>query len=72
MKENISSNGDPFVVHANGNNGIMNSKNERIRSNWKVNASVVAKNTFNPIRDVMETMTLTDAINLIHYLSKRV
>jgi len=59
MKENISSNGDPFVVHANGNNGIMNSKNERIRSNWKVNASVVAKNTFNPIRDVMETMTLT-------------
>merc|ERR1719339_202878 len=30
-----------------------------IRSEWKVNASVVAKNTFNPIRDIMETMEFT-------------
>eukprot|EP00090_Calanus_glacialis_P032098 TRINITY_DN53259_c0_g1_i1.p1 TRINITY_DN53259_c0_g1~~TRINITY_DN53259_c0_g1_i1.p1 ORF type:complete len:524 (-),score=99.28 TRINITY_DN53259_c0_g1_i1:373-1944(-) len=26
---------------------------------WKVNASVVAKNTFNPIRNILETMTIT-------------
>ena len=41
---------------ANGN-GFHN-KN-LVRSEWKVNASVVAKNTFNPIRDIMETMEFT-------------
>ena len=51
-------------LHLNGNglsNGYMNgkAKGHHRRHEWKVNASVVAKNTFNPIRDVMETMTLT-------------
>lgn len=51
-------------LHLNGNglnNGYLNGKanGHPRRNEWKVNASVVAKNTFNPIRDVMETMTLT-------------
>ena len=29
------------------------------KQEWKVNASIVAKNTFNPIRNVMESMTMT-------------
>ena len=29
------------------------------KQDWKVNASIVAKNTFNPIRNVMESMTWT-------------
>jgi tyrosine aminotransferase len=29
------------------------------REKWMVNASIVAKNTFNPIRDLLETMTIT-------------
>jgi len=36
---------------------IVERKNIR-REEWKVNASIVAKNTFNPIRDILETMTI--------------
>ena len=34
-------------------------KNCTTKQEWKVNASIVAKNTFNPIRNVMESMTMT-------------
>ena len=34
-------------------------KNSSTNQEWKVNASIVAKNTFNPIRNVMESMTWT-------------
>merc|ERR1719350_2427921 len=33
-------------------------KKNASREEWKVNASIVAKNTFNPIRDLLETMTI--------------
>ena len=33
--------------------------NSPTKQEWKVNASIVAKNTFNPIRNVMESMTWT-------------
>ena len=36
---------------------VIEKKNRR-REEWKVNASIVAKNTFNPIRDLLETMTI--------------
>ena len=29
------------------------------RSEWKIKASIVAKNTFNPIRNILETMDIT-------------
>ena len=35
----------------------MERKNIR-REEWKVRASIVAKNTFNPIRDILETMKI--------------
>jgi len=34
-------------------------RNCTTKQEWKVNASIVAKNTFNPIRNVMESMTMT-------------
>ena len=45
-------------------NGLSNGvgqdvKNCTTKQEWKVNASIVAKNTFNPIRNVMESMTMT-------------
>ena len=40
-------------------NGFYPKNGGKTRADWKVNASVVAKNTFNPIRDVMETMVFT-------------
>jgi len=56
MKDTM--NGDlNFPQKITNGNGFHN-KN-LIRSEWKVNASVVAKNTFNPIRDIMETMEFT-------------
>ena len=30
-----------------------------VRTEWKVKASIVAKNTFNPIRNILETMDIT-------------
>ena len=36
---------------------VIEKKNRR-REEWRVNASIVAKNTFNPIRDLLETMTI--------------
>ena len=41
------------------NGFCVNGKNSCTRQEWKVNASIVAKNTFNPIRNVMESMTMT-------------
>ena len=29
------------------------------REEWRVKASIVAKNTFNPIRNILETMSIT-------------
>ena len=58
MKENLNNVVDNQDFLVNGN-GLMNGKSTRVRNDWKVNASVVAKNTFNPIRDVMETMKIT-------------
>jgi len=41
-------------------NGVLGGpKHEGQEKQWKVNASVVAKNTFNPIRNILETMTIT-------------
>ena len=37
---------------------IIVEKKNRKREVWKVNASIVAKNTFNPIRDILETMKI--------------
>ena len=39
------------------NKKVMNSGSGR--SEWKVRASIVAKNTFNPIRNILETMDIT-------------
>ena len=58
MKDSYNGGSVPAALLTNLNlNGV--GKKGRVRDEWKVNASVVAKNTFNPIRDVMETMTLT-------------
>merc|ERR1711970_1709945 len=45
----------------NGNlNGVTNDNlNDLTTREWRVNASVVAKNTFNPIRNILETMNIT-------------
>ena len=41
-------------------NGITkNSQSYVPRSEWKIKASIVAKNTFNPIRNILETMDIT-------------
>lgn len=42
-------------------NGRGNDFNNRLRTDreWRVNASIVAKNTFNPIRNILETMDIT-------------
>ena len=37
---------------------IIVEKKNRKREVWKVSASIVAKNTFNPIRDILETMKI--------------
>ena len=36
---------------------VLESKNIH-REEWRVNASIVAKNTFNPIRNILETMSI--------------
>ena len=46
-------------TNMNGNYSNHGNLNEVGRKEWKVNASVVAKNTFNPIRNILETMTIT-------------
>ena len=51
-------NGDLNLPQKIANGNGFHNKN-LVRSEWKVNASVVAKNTFNPIRDIMETMEFT-------------
>jgi len=45
--------------HTNGN--VLD--NDHKRKEWKVNASIVAKNTFNPIRNLLETMNITPSPN---------
>ena len=37
---------------------ILIERKNRRREEWRVTASIVAKNTFNPIRDLLETMTI--------------
>ena len=51
----------PCNGNLNGNEAISQNSNinSMQRRQWKVNASVVAKNTFNPIRNILETMTIT-------------
>jgi len=54
--DTVPCNGNLNGNEAKSENSNMNST--KIRQ-WKVNASVVAKNTFNPIRNILETMTIT-------------
>merc|ERR1719510_1601713 len=48
---------DNKVTNGYSDDLVIERKNRR-REEWKVNASIVAKNTFNPIRDLLETMTI--------------
>ena len=48
---------DNKVTNGYSDDLVIEKKNRR-REEWKVNASIVAKNTFNPIRDLLETMTI--------------
>jgi len=41
------------------NNLNLNNKKMEVKTEWKVKASIVAKNTFNPIRNILETMDIT-------------
>merc|ERR1712240_894893 len=45
---NFSTNNDDIIIE----------KKNRKREEWKVKASIVAKNTFNPIRNILETMSI--------------
>merc|ERR1719220_2634713 len=48
---------DNKVTNGYSDDLVIERKNRR-REEWRVNASIVAKNTFNPIRDLLETMTI--------------
>jgi len=51
----------PIMVVVNfstNNDDIIIEKKNRKREEWKVKASIVAKNTFNPIRNILETMVI--------------
>merc|ERR550534_1644771 len=48
---------DNKVTNGYSDDLVIERKNRR-REEWKVRASIVAKNTFNPIRDLLETMTI--------------
>merc|ERR1712126_253446 len=51
----------PIMVVVNfstNNHDIIIEKKNRKREEWKVKASIVAKNTFNPIRNILETMVI--------------
>merc|ERR1711970_181891 len=47
------------VINGNLNGNLSSNRNDLTTRGWKVNASVVAKNTFNPIRNILETMNIT-------------
>ena len=50
---------DNKVINNNSySDDILIERKNRRREEWRVNASIVAKNTFNPIRDLLETMTI--------------
>ena len=47
------------VINGNLNSNLNCNRSDLTTREWKVNASVVAKNTFNPIRNILETMNIT-------------
>ena len=53
VEKNLNKVNGHTVKNGNGN------LNDLPSNDWKVNASVVAKNTFNPIRNILETMVIT-------------
>ena len=53
VENNLNKLNGSVVKNGNGN------LNDLPEKDWKVNASVVAKNTFNPIRNILETMVIT-------------
>ena len=51
VENNLNKVNGSTVKNGNGNGNL----NDIPAKDWKVNASVVAKNTFNPIRNILET-----------------
>merc|ERR1719285_1577793 len=49
---------DNKVTNGSYSDEILIERKNRRREEWRVSASIVAKNTFNPIRDLLETMTI--------------
>ena len=49
---------DNKVTNGSYSDEILIERKNRRREEWRVTASIVAKNTFNPIRDLLETMTI--------------
>merc|ERR1719278_2172315 len=49
---------DSKVTNGSYSDEIVIERKNRRREEWRVAASIVAKNTFNPIRDILETMTI--------------
>ena len=59
MKQNVTMDIDNMSLIENNTNNLNNKNMTKIRTEWKVKASIVAKNTFNPIRNILETMDIT-------------